>query len=363
MSGDEQSDAGGERVGEQPLGRAADERDQGAERAGQGRDRVVGAEELRPLLDGGGVREHRLLERGEGPGLDDLGRDGPAETGEDERRQPTGQREDAAGNRHGHEEQAVAVAPSDAVAVARDEDRDERAAGQERGEHEPDGPVGEAAFGEVDADKDRAEAVCERPCGLDRDDPAGIGAQARSSNTSAPPRSGQNTYRQRLSGSQPSVCAPCSVATVSSGSRRSLSKLQTTPGSPIATYRRASSASCMTTSGTPGSGRLASSSPLSRSTTASTPPSAAQKRRPRSSQSPCGPAVGTGSARSISRLAQSMTTISAGSRMFAWMRSRSSSYTAHRGRPGRASSPRTHIESRSTTEAVEPSPSGPPRMN
>src|SRR5438128_1979451 len=54
---------------------------------------------------------------------------------------------------------------------------------------------------------------------------------------------------------------------VSSGSSRSLSKLQTTPGRPTATYSRARSESSMTTSGTPGSGRLDRTSPLLRSRT------------------------------------------------------------------------------------------------
>jgi hypothetical protein len=76
----------GERVDEQPLGRAADERDKRPERAGERRDRVVGAEQLRSVLDGGCVREHRLLERRERSRFDDLGRDGAGESGEDQHR-------------------------------------------------------------------------------------------------------------------------------------------------------------------------------------------------------------------------------------------------------------------------------------
>jgi hypothetical protein len=86
LRGRDQSCGGGERVGEQPLGRSTDERDQGAERAGQGGDRVVGTEEARWVVLSGRVREHRLLERGERPRLDDLGRDGAGEPGEDQRR-------------------------------------------------------------------------------------------------------------------------------------------------------------------------------------------------------------------------------------------------------------------------------------
>jgi hypothetical protein len=79
--------------------------------------------------------------------------------------------------------------------VAGDQHGDERATGEERGEHGSDGPVREAALGEADADQDRAEAIGERPRSLDGDDAAGVGAQARSSNTSAPQLPGQNTYR------------------------------------------------------------------------------------------------------------------------------------------------------------------------
>src|SRR5205823_3888314 len=56
---------GSERVGEQPVRGGAGEGDQGAERAREGGDRVVVAEQagrVRP-----GVGEHCLLERGERP--------------------------------------------------------------------------------------------------------------------------------------------------------------------------------------------------------------------------------------------------------------------------------------------------------
>jgi hypothetical protein len=72
--GREQSRCCGERVGEQPPRRRADECDQRAERAGEGRDRVVRAEEAGGLAAGMG--QHRLLERGERPRFDDIGRDG-----------------------------------------------------------------------------------------------------------------------------------------------------------------------------------------------------------------------------------------------------------------------------------------------
>src|SRR5437588_688802 len=84
----------------------------------------------------------------------------------------------------------------------------------------------------VDAvpDQHRAEPVGDRPRRLHRDQPARVGTQARSSNSIAPPLCGQNTYRQLPSGSQPQVCAPCSVSIVSSSSSGWLLKEQTTPG-------------------------------------------------------------------------------------------------------------------------------------
>src|SRR6266702_3640775 len=104
-------------------------------------------------------------------------------------------------------------------------------------------------MGERDADQDGAEPVGERARRLRRDDPPRVRTQTRSSYTWAPPLPGQKTYRQRPTGSQPVVCAPRSVSTVSSNSSRSLTKLQTTPGSPPATYTRLRSGSSMTTSG------------------------------------------------------------------------------------------------------------------
>jgi len=69
--------------------------------------------------------------------------------------------------------------------------------------------------------------------------------------------------------------------------------------------------------GQAGSGSLSTTSPLSASNMTSARPSAAQNSRPASSQSPCGPALGTGRGRSIDSRSASMTVISAGSRMFA----------------------------------------------
>ena len=72
----------------------------------------------------GGVREHRLFERGERPRFDDVGRDGAGESGEDQGGQPACEGEDGAGGGHHDEKEAVEAAPSDPVAVAGDQHRD-----------------------------------------------------------------------------------------------------------------------------------------------------------------------------------------------------------------------------------------------
>src|SRR5262245_64070751 len=86
------------------------------------------------------------------------------------------------------------------------------------------------------------------------------------------------TPRRRCRGRTPTGCGRRDPG-------RSRAELQTTPGSPIATYDRRRSGSCMSTSGSPANGRLAITSPLSRSSTTSAPASAAQNSRPRSSPS------------------------------------------------------------------------------
>ena len=126
VSRGEQTGARCERVDEQPLRRGADEREQRPQRAGERRDRVVGAEETASGRGRRCVRQHRLLERGERTGLDDVGRDGAAEPGEDQRRQPAGEREYGAGERHHEEQQPVAAAAADAGRRSADQQRDER---------------------------------------------------------------------------------------------------------------------------------------------------------------------------------------------------------------------------------------------
>ena len=172
---------GGERIAEQPFGRRPDDRKQRAGGARERRDRVVGAEEGRRIASLGGVREHRLLERGEGAGLDDVGGDRPGQRGGDQRGQPAGQREDRACDSHRDEQDPVAAAAADPVAVPREQDRDQGVAGENRGEDGADGGIRVPAVGERDADEHRAEPVRDRSHALGRDDPARVAAQSASS--------------------------------------------------------------------------------------------------------------------------------------------------------------------------------------
>jgi hypothetical protein len=91
------------------------------------------------------------------------------------------QREDAPGDRHRDEQDAVAAAASDAIAVAGEPRGGERIAGEQRREDGADGGVRVAAIGEGDADEHRAQPVGERARHLRGDDPACVGAQPRSS--------------------------------------------------------------------------------------------------------------------------------------------------------------------------------------
>jgi hypothetical protein len=122
-----------------------------------------------------------LLEGGEWSRLDDVGRDGSGQAGDDQRRQRTGQREDGARERHDDKQQAVAAAPPKAVAVASDQHGDERGSGEERSENNADCGVGEAAVGQSETDQHRAEPVGKRSCALGGDEPARVGAQPCSS--------------------------------------------------------------------------------------------------------------------------------------------------------------------------------------
>jgi len=100
------------------------------------------------------VREHRLLEGRERTRLDHIGRDGAGDAGKDQGRQPASEREDGAGECHHDEQQPVPAATPEAVAVACNQHGDERGAGEQRGEHDPDRGVGEAPVGEREPDQD-----------------------------------------------------------------------------------------------------------------------------------------------------------------------------------------------------------------
>ena len=78
--------------------------------------------------------------------------------------------------------------------------------------------------------------------------------------------------------------------------------------------------------------------------------------------SPCGPAAGTEIERDIACESPSITTIRAGSLMFAYTHRLSPSNTAQRGRPGSRSVARTRRASTETTEAVQFVPAGSPRL-
>ncbi len=177
--------AGGERVAEEPLRRRPDEREQGAARAGERGDRVVRAEERRRVAALGGVGQHRLLERRERAGLDDVRGNGAGQRCGDERGQPPGQREDGAGDRHRYEQDPVAAAAADAVAVPREQNGDERIPGENGREDRSDRGIRIAAIRERDPDQHRAEPVRDGPHALGRDDPSSVAAHAPPACTSA----------------------------------------------------------------------------------------------------------------------------------------------------------------------------------
>ncbi len=172
----EQAGARGQRIGEEPAGRRARDRNQGAGGPGEGRDRVVRPEEAGRV--GAGVRKHRLLEGRERAGLDDLGRERAGQPDEHERGQPVGEGEDRSGDRHRGEQQPVAAPPADAVAVPPEQDRDERRPGQHRDQNDAGLCAREAATGQRRPDHHGAQAVDDRACRLDGDDPPRVRTEA-----------------------------------------------------------------------------------------------------------------------------------------------------------------------------------------
>ena len=156
------------------------------ERAREGRDRVVRAEEPGRVVPLGRVRKHRLLERGERPRFHDLRRKRSGQGGDNHEPDRAGQREDRSRSAH-HDEQAEVPPPaSSTVAVTGEHDRDERRAGDECSENEPHLDAREAEVCERHPDEDTAEPVCERAARLDEQDPAGV----RPESHAVPSRSG-----------------------------------------------------------------------------------------------------------------------------------------------------------------------------
>jgi hypothetical protein len=192
VDGDEPGSRG-DRVKQQPLWGGADKGDQGACRACESGDRVVGAEEACRVPSLGGVWEHRLLERRERSRFDDVRRERPGQRGGDQRRQPAGDSEDGAGARHQDEQDSVGAASPEAVAVTREQHRSERVAGEERREEGAHGRVRVPPPRQRDPDQHRPEPVREGARCLRGHDAAGIRAQTCSSKTFAPQLSGQRT--------------------------------------------------------------------------------------------------------------------------------------------------------------------------
>src|SRR4029077_7740501 len=89
--------------------------------------------------------------------------------------------------------------------------------------------------------------------------------QPRSTYTAARCVAGRNAYTRLRSGSKASVCAPFSVTTVSARRSVRVSNTSMTPGSPMATYSRASRAFRKMTSGSPASAAVRRMAPVSAS--------------------------------------------------------------------------------------------------
>ena len=148
-----------------------------AERAGEGGDRVVGAEQARRVAITDRIGEHGLLERGERPGLHDLSGDRAGERGQHEQPDGVGEGEDGSRQSHDHQQAEVPAAASDPIAQAGEQDRHERRAGDERAQDEPDLHAREAEIGERDADENAAETVDEGAERLNEKNPARVCAE------------------------------------------------------------------------------------------------------------------------------------------------------------------------------------------
>jgi hypothetical protein len=150
---------------------------QRAGRAGQGDDHVVAAEQPGAPGRVDGVGQHCLLQRGERAGLHHLGGHGAGQRGQEQRRRPGGDGEHRAGSAHRDQQQPVAAAPPDPVAIAGQQQRGQRGAGQQRAEHQADLGARTARPRQRDADEHAAQPVGERPQRLDPEQPPGVAAQ------------------------------------------------------------------------------------------------------------------------------------------------------------------------------------------
>jgi len=139
----------GDWVDEQPVLRrgGAKQRWQGggqrSQRPGQRRDGVVRPEQSGRLTGSGGLGQHRLFQRGERAGLDDVGGDGASKRRKQQQRQALGERECGAGDAHHDQEDAVGGAPSNLVPVSAQRHRGDRRAQQDAGEDDADLGAGE----------------------------------------------------------------------------------------------------------------------------------------------------------------------------------------------------------------------------
>ena len=142
------------------VGQAGGQRPQGAGHSG---DRVVRAEapHLGPAPQLG--RDHHLLERGERPGLDDLGRERTGEPHQGQRPHRAAQREDDRGAGQDGVEHGVAPTAAEPVAVPGDHHGHQGAPGDDGAEHQTDLPHRQAAVGEAGAQQHGTEPVPERP--------------------------------------------------------------------------------------------------------------------------------------------------------------------------------------------------------
>ena len=111
---------------------------QGADRAGERGGRVVDAEARGEAVVLELAGQHRLLEAGERPALDDLGRQRAREHDRDEDGQLAGRGQRDADRGQGHVQPDVAAPASDPIAVAADEDRHQREAGHDARQQQAD---------------------------------------------------------------------------------------------------------------------------------------------------------------------------------------------------------------------------------